>query len=580
MLPLPRFTGYLFLVLLIVSVWTAGAGVAATIWCALQAAVVVVAQHRPATRGRSLLAQLVLTYLPVAGIGPSGLETDHLLAATALWCLPPRWRWAGFATVAAISGPLHAQHRWGEMLHLDITTAAIGAVVYLLSRLTVLVDALDATRDELAQLTQTRERLQVARRLRDALGDRLTAVLDLLRRARTDLTPRPDRATAAVADATDATRRIIAAVRELAAEQHDSARMPPDDVPISRLAPRLALSASVISLGSWVAVEVLESPGARIAMAFGGTALAGLLLAQLLRPEPMKRLLVPQALIALAPLPWLGATWSVWLILLAVSVLVCADDIRLAVAVPALVGLRAIYGGPPGNGGPGGHWSWLVMAAEATLVLFGLARFLQLSRQLNRSRQDLIQVTTQVERLRLARDIHDLLGLTLSVLVLKGDLITELVHRDPVRAATEIEEALRIASRARAEAWALADTAETRSLCAELRVAGAALADACGTVSIDCDDELPVTAGAVLAPVVREAVTNVLRHSTATRVRIECRRQDGDVRLEVHNDGAADESEGAGQGLRNMRARVRDAGGSFSAARSGGEFRLTARVPC
>ncbi|MGW4247058.1 ATP-binding protein, partial [Nocardia sp. NPDC004722] len=114
----------------------------------------------------------------------------------------------------------------------------------------------------------------------------------------------------------------------------------------------------------------------------------------------------------------------------------------------------------------------------------------------------------------------------------------------------------------------------------EFDSAAAVLTAAIASVSIDCDDELPERADRVLAPVVREAVTNVLRHSSATRVEIRCRSRNRQVRLDIHNDGvSAAEPGGGGQGLRNMRARVLDAGGSFTTSIGDGEFRLEAALP-
>ncbi|MEC3917477.1 sensor histidine kinase [Nocardia sp. CDC160] len=573
---LPRYGGYLFLLLFTLSVWADGAGAVPTICAAAQAALLTLAQRRPGSRGPVLAVQPVVTYLPIVLLGRAEANLDCLLAATVLWCLPNRLRWFVFVAVAASSGFVHVGWHavWTDHLYVDLNTVAIGLVVYSLLRLPRLVDRLERTQGDLAEATLARERLEVARRLRAALGDQLTGVGDLLRQARTELATEPPHARAVVEEATTATRRVIETVRETAAVHRDLEIRPADESPVSRLTPRLTLLALITSLVAWTVIKTLETERDSVATAVGGAVLSSLLMAQVLRPAWVQRLLPVQAAVTLLPLPWLGSAWSVWLILLAVAVLLSGRGIAAVLGMVGLVGLRAVYSAPDAR------WGWMILATEAILVVSGLCRFWQLSTQLNTSRIALAGTILQVERLRVARDIHDLLGMTLSVLALKGDLIAALVTRDPGRAEAEIDEALRIIAGAHTEARALVDDRAARSLRSELEAARRALADACRTVEVDYDEDLPELAGAVLAPVVREAVTNVLRHSTPTRVEIACRNRKGFLHLNMRNDGAADSTRTGGQGLHNMRTRVVDAGGLFETALTGGEFSLTARVPC
>ncbi|MEU0505741.1 histidine kinase [Nocardia sp. NPDC005998] len=545
----------------------------------VQAGLLVIAQCRPAARGRVLAAQVVATYLPILVFG-GAVNTDCLLAATVLFATVTRWRWAAFGLVAVGSGVVHGewQQVWPGSLYAALGTAAIGLVLYSLLRLPELLDRLSATHSELAQVTLAQERLQVTDQLRAALGEEVGTVRELLADARRDLTARPERARDAVDRAASATRRIIRAVREIAFTQRDLEVQPVDGEPIARLVPRLTFLAIAVGLFAWTANQTMELSGHRLSTAIGGTLMSCLFLAQLYSARFAVPMLAAQAAITLIPLPWFGAYWSAWLILLAAAVLLTLRGPWAVVAVIALFALRGRYTEP--GTAPIDPGLWLLLALQATLTLFGLARFWQLSEQLNRSRAELVRTTLHVERLRLARDIHDLLGLALSVLALKADLVTDLITRDPVRAEREIEEALRIAADAQSEAYALVDHEAARSLGRELDSAGKALNDAVATVELGYDDELPDEAGAVLAPVVREAVTNVLRHSAATRVRIECRRRKDHLHLDIRNDGAQRASRTGGQGLDNMRARVLGAGGSFTTAVSGGEFLLSARVPC
>ncbi|QIS09683.1 sensor histidine kinase [Nocardia arthritidis] len=568
---LPRCTGYLFLILITVSVSMNGAGAVPAICCAAQAVLLVLAQRRSGGRAWILPIQLLVTYLPFA-LSTGAVNLDGLLAATVLWCLPLRWARFGFLLVVAVSGGIHGGRH--DYLYAAVTTAAIGLVVYVLLRLPILIDELRSSRHELAELTLARERLEATQRLRAALGDRLTSVIDLLQRARAAADPL--RARDAVGAAASATREIIGTVRQTAIRQGALTRLPPDSA-TSRLAPQLTLVALVVGLAGWTVIEAVEIGRPYWPTVLGGATMSILLLGQLFWPRWARRLLLVQAAATLAPLPWVGS-WSVWLMLLAVSALLSLSGMRAAIAVAGLFALRAAYSVP--TSGLSGHGNWIIPAAEATLVLYGLARFRQLSVRLNEARAALVRMTLQVERLRIARDIHDLLGLTLSVLALKSDLVAELVVRDQDRAIAELDQALRIAANARTEAIALVDDNTARSLRHELRLAAQALAAACGDVDVAYDEDLPERAGAVLAPVVREAVTNVLRHSAATRVAIECRRHDGQLRLRIHNNGATGEPDSDGQGLRNMRARVTGAGGSFAASGTGDEFLLTALIPC
>jgi two-component system sensor histidine kinase DesK len=93
-------------------------------------------------------------------------------------------------------------------------------------------------------------------------------------------------------------------------------------------------------------------------------------------------------------------------------------------------------------------------------------------------------------------------------------------------------------------------------------------------------------AAAVLVPVVREAVTNVLKHSSASCCVLEMTAGDGLLRLLISNDGSDDAGSAplaaagrTGSGLGNLAARVEAAGGRLSAQRNGGEFSLVAEIP-
>ncbi|MDF2576347.1 MAG: histidine kinase, partial [Agromyces sp.] len=102
---------------------------------------------------------------------------------------------------------------------------------------------------------------------------------------------------------------------------------------------------------------------------------------------------------------------------------------------------------------------------------------------------------------------------------------------------------------------------------------------------LDATTEVPPPAAAVLAPVAREAVTNVLRHSRASRCRLSLRREGDALVLTVENDGVDGDGDGAradaggGSGLPGMRERLREAGGRLDIEAEGREFVLRATIP-
>ncbi|MEU4234130.1 histidine kinase [Nonomuraea sp. NPDC026600] len=183
------------------------------------------------------------------------------------------------------------------------------------------------------------------------------------------------------------------------------------------------------------------------------------------------------------------------------------------------------------------------------------------------------------ERLRFARDLHDLLGHSLSVITLKSELAAKLATIDEGKAAAEMAEVRRLAAESLAEVQVAVDGYRLLDLDTELAGVRVALEAAGARCVIEARaDDLSPAARTLLAWAVREGATNVLKHSTATRCAIVI---DGGV-LEMRNDGvpATGGMDGAGSGLRGLAERMAAAGGSFSAAPTpAGEFLLRAAVP-
>ncbi len=248
-----------------------------------------------------------------------------------------------------------------------------------------------------------------------------------------------------------------------------------------------------------------------------------------------------------------------------------------AIVLIALGGLLTgwITGTPP-------HF-WISAAALPLMIGFvnlhqtGVRRA---DHKLRMAQERIGQLAAVAERERIARDLHDLLGHTLSLIVLKSELAAKLATRDPERAAREIRDVERVSREALREVRE-AIRGYRASLPEEVERARSLLGAAGIRVELDLQPVEPErAAGEALALALREAVTNVVRHSGAASCRIRSRLEGGGHVLVVEDDGAGDEVP-EGSGLRGMRERVEAAGGSVHRDRGGAGrgLRLTVRVP-
>ncbi|WP_226963071.1 sensor histidine kinase [Streptomyces mimosae] len=192
------------------------------------------------------------------------------------------------------------------------------------------------------------------------------------------------------------------------------------------------------------------------------------------------------------------------------------------------------------------------------------------------------------ERLRFGRDLHDVLGRNLSVIALKTELAAQLARRGSPDAAEQLAEVQRIARESQREIREVVRGYREVDLRAELAGARGVLEAAdirCSlTGASTVAPSLPPKVGSALGWVVREGVTNVLRHSSATRCDIRFGRSpDGWAELSLENDGSRVDGarpDQAGSGLAGLRERLAALGGTLSVESvSDGVFRLTARVP-
>jgi two-component system sensor histidine kinase DesK len=201
---------------------------------------------------------------------------------------------------------------------------------------------------------------------------------------------------------------------------------------------------------------------------------------------------------------------------------------------------------------------------------------------LDGSRRTAAELATARERLRLADDLHDILGHALEVVAFKSELAARLQSVDAERARAEMDEVQRVARESLSEVRALVRDTRSTDLVTELAGARAVLESAGVVLTVHGD---PATAGPtarnVLGRVLREAMTNVLRHAQPSRCTITIEVDDGAARLRVDNDGAlpADDAD-VGTGLAALRRYLDEHAGRLDAGLTDeGVFRLDAVLP-
>jgi two-component system, NarL family, sensor histidine kinase DesK len=207
------------------------------------------------------------------------------------------------------------------------------------------------------------------------------------------------------------------------------------------------------------------------------------------------------------------------------------------------------------------------------LLVYGLSWLSTLVAQLHSAREELAKMAVARERLRFARDLHDLLGYNLSAITLKSELTHRLVLKHPVRAREELVEILQISRQALADVRAVASGYRAMSLEEECESARSVLGAADVHVTMDVNyRNLPVRVSTVLATVLREGITNLLRHSKAEFCEISLRQDATTVTIKMVNDGVPDDpvdsrEDGGpgGSGIHNLSGRVVELGGELVA---------------
>ncbi|MFB4295730.1 sensor histidine kinase [Actinomadura sp. NTSP31] len=562
---------------------------------------------RPAGWPWTLAAQAVLTFVPMIWYSSTWYgNVGFLCGAVLLLVRPGRLAWAGFAAVLAADLPLSLAERptVAEALYFLIGQAAfVGVAVYGMARLADLVAALEETLPALPAARVTQERLAFTRRLQENIGVALAGTIERGEHALTLIGDRPDEARALLDDGVRGARTALATTRRVAHEYLARLDDPAEPARARTVAGDLTTRRVAVLGAATLGLMIVPYPLRFLARgdhAARSSALFVLLLAAYIvlyvygclraygRPlGAVRRYGVLGGLVVLtfAPMPFYGpTTWAVLPFLPGAAAVLLGRRSRWPV-----VAVLVCQDVPFGIWGTA-HWGtvyFMVWTAERAALVYGIARMAGFTATLQDAREEMAAAAVVRERLRFSRDLHDLLGYSLSTVVVKNEVAARLLADRPDEARAQLAEAIGMSRQALDDLTGVTSGFRDMSVAAEAGAARTTLA-AVGievTHAVDVPD-LPADLDTVLATVLREGVTNILRHSRATRCSIEAAVIDGVARLRLTNDGvdgppvpAPERAAPGGIGLPSLGERVAARGGVLTAERTGGGFVLSVEAP-
>ena len=214
-----------------------------------------------------------------------------------------------------------------------------------------------------------------------------------------------------------------------------------------------------------------------------------------------------------------------------------------------------------------------VITASVGISLLATSRQIVSNRRLRTANTEIARLAVQDERARFARDLHDILGHSLTVVTVKSELAGRLVEIDPKRAIAEIKDIENLARQALADLRSAVSSYREVSLASELASARTALAAASIEAHVPLDaDAVDPELRSVFGWIVREGITNVIRHSRARSCWVEL----GPDTLVIRDDGVGEAVPTIGNGLRGLGERAHAVGLAFAAtARPQGGFQVT-----
>ena len=568
-----------------------------------------------------LAAQGVLTWIPFAFFGSSWqVGIGGLLAGLILLCFSGWGPWLAavcllvgdIALRAAVTG-LPFEPAWSGALWATIAFVDDTIIVFGIIRIVQLIGTLHEAGGRAGEIAAAAERLSAAESLDSAVYAGVDEVATKVATAERLYSCDVAQASAEIRMAGDLARHTNTRARELFADHRTLPRgVGGATLGESLLGARLAWGVLVVVLFGYAAAGINDTylehvSGLLIAVLAAGTVcfVALQLYHSWLAHQDRRRSIWPVTLVVQAAvayaffLPPISNYFTIAGFLAGSILLLVPGRVRLAGFVTVVATWSALHALVPVHGqSPADRSALLNLYLANALVLtgllvFGLSRLVDTAHQLEVVRVALARTARTVERLRLARDVHDLLGLGLSALALKADLVEQLIKRDDPRAPAEIQLMTRICATTRADVRQVTARNRRPTLKHELDAAYEILFSAGIEVHITIPGQpLDARIDDVFVPVLRESVTNILRHSAASACSIEINTQDDRVRLAVANNGVAGENHraarngdqpetipGRGLGLLNLRSRVQGAGGEMLTQQSTDHFQLVADIP-
>jgi two-component system sensor histidine kinase DesK len=523
-------------------------------------------------------------------------NTGFLAAAVLLLIRPAALAWAGFAVIvlAQFLSGLEVRPTVWDAAYLAVGhTAFVGLALYGVARFADLVRDMERTRTALADAEVTRERLAFAQLLNERVGTSIEEVVrhgDAVRES-SDLPAVRERLSASLATA----RSALNETRLVAHSHRDGAPagLRVADDPTTTVVTGLGAAATLLMLLTNPVKSILKSDaaGGEIVLYLG---LLTVFTALFLwccrigdddgRPRHWRLALAAAFVVALAPeIVFERPFWYLSIFLPALTLVLLRGWLRWAVTIPLVAQdlLTFVIWDFTLQGPTLADQTYqMVWTGERALVVYGFVRMARLARELRAARAELARTEIARERLRFARDLHDLFGFSLSVIVLKSELAFRLLGKDRERARRELDEGLAAARQVLAEIGTVAAGYREISLEDEAASARAALETAGfavdGTVEAR---QLTAEQNSVLATVLREGVTNILRHSDGRSCTLDARTVGGKVVLRLRNDGVRTNDVPPGAGLDNLRHRLRAVGGLLSSETLDGSYVLTAEIP-
>ncbi len=262
-------------------------------------------------------------------------------------------------------------------------------------------------------------------------------------------------------------------------------------------------------------------------------------------------------------------------------VFVCAMAVAILPQWQAVAVVAATFVGITVAGSTVDGWSahgnnFAVLLAAAAVYSFRLAW--QRQARLVRAERDLSELAVEEERARIARDLHDILGHSLTVITVKAELAERLLDSSPDRARAELLDLQRLSRDALADVRSTASGIRGMSLPREIASCRVALESAgIEPVLPTVADDVPSRWRELFAWTLREGVTNVIRHSGASRCEVDL----APGRISVTDDGRGPGADGGGSGLDGLRQRARLAGATVMTGPGPDDrgFALTVTVP-